>query len=95
MTQTLGVEWARHRIRVNAVAPGPIESPGAAAQLWKTPEAADRIRQRVPLGRWGQPAEVANAVVFLASPLAAYITGETLTVDGGAWIGAGPYAFLE
>jgi NAD(P)-dependent dehydrogenase (short-subunit alcohol dehydrogenase family) len=95
MTQTLGVEWARHRIRVNAVAPGPIETTGAARQLWNSPEAEERIRRRVPLGRWGKAVEVANAVAFLASPLAAYVTGETLTVDGGAWIGAGPYAFLE
>src|SRR5918993_1841118 len=43
MTQTLAVEWAKHRIRVNAIAPGPIETPGAARQLWSTPEAIDRI----------------------------------------------------
>jgi NAD(P)-dependent dehydrogenase (short-subunit alcohol dehydrogenase family) len=94
MTQTLGVEWARHRIRVNAVAPGPIESPGAARQLWNTPEAVERISRSVPLGRWGQPSEVADAVTFLASPLSSFITGETLTVDGGAWMGRGPYGFL-
>jgi NAD(P)-dependent dehydrogenase (short-subunit alcohol dehydrogenase family) len=94
MTQTLGVEWARHRIRVNAVAPGPIESPGAAKQLWSSPEAVERIRRMVPLGRWGQPAEIADAVTFLASPLAGFITGETLTVDGGTWMGKGQYGFL-
>jgi NAD(P)-dependent dehydrogenase (short-subunit alcohol dehydrogenase family) len=95
MTQTLGVEWARHRIRVNAVAPGPVESPGAAKQLWSTPEAVERIGRMVPLGRWGKASEVADAVTFLASPLSAFITGETLTVDGGAWMGREPYAFLE
>jgi NAD(P)-dependent dehydrogenase (short-subunit alcohol dehydrogenase family) len=94
MTQTLGVEWADRGIRVNAVAPGPIESPGAAKQLWSSPEAVERIGRAVPLGRWGEPGEVANAVVFLASPLAGFITGETLTIDGGAWLGKGPYGFL-
>ena len=70
MTQTLAVEWADHGIRVNAVAPGPIESPGAARQLWNTQAAVDRITAAVPLRRWGKPEEVADAVAFLASPLA-------------------------
>ena len=94
MTQTLAVEWARHRIRVNAVAPGPIESPGAAKQLWSTPEAVEKITRMVPLQRWGQPPEVADAVAFLASDGAAFITGETLTIDGGAWLGQGTFGFL-
>jgi NAD(P)-dependent dehydrogenase (short-subunit alcohol dehydrogenase family) len=95
MTQTLAVEWARHRIRVNAVAPGPIESPGAAKQLWNTPAAVERITRMVPLQRWGQPPEVADAVAFLASEGAAFITGETLTIDGGAWLGRGTFGFVD
>lgn len=94
MTQTLAVEWARHKIRVNAVAPGPIESPGAAQQLWNSPEAVARIAATVPLQRWGHASEVADAVAFLVSDHAAFITGETLTVDGGAWLGRGTYGFV-
>ena len=94
MTQTLAAEWAQHRIRVNAVAPGPVESPGAARQLWDTPEAVQRITDMVPLKRWGRPEEVADAVAFLTAPGSGYITGEILTVDGGAWLGRGTFGFL-
>jgi NAD(P)-dependent dehydrogenase (short-subunit alcohol dehydrogenase family) len=95
MTQTLAVEWAPYRIRVNAVAPGPIESPGAARQLWARPGTMERITESVPLGRWGTPQEVADAVLFLVSSHAAYITGDVLTVDGGQWLGRGPFDFLS
>ena len=94
MTQTLASEWAAHRIRVNAVAPGPIESPGAAKQLWNTPEAVQRITESVPLKRWGRPDEIADAVAFLVAPNSGYVTGEILTVDGGAWMGKGIYRFV-
>ena len=93
LTQTLAVEWARHRIRVNAVAPGPIESPGAAKQLWSTPEAVEKITESVPLRRFGKPEEVADAVTFLVSEHAGYITGEVLTIDGGAWLARGTFGF--
>ena len=95
MTQTLAAEWARHAIRVNAVAPGPIESPGAAKQLWNSPEAVKRITEMVPLRRWGKPDDVADAVTFLVSDHAGFITGEILTVDGGAWMGKGTFGFLD
>jgi NAD(P)-dependent dehydrogenase (short-subunit alcohol dehydrogenase family) len=94
ITQTLAVEWARHQIRVNAVAPGPIESPGAAKQLWDTPDAVQRITDMVPLRRWGTPGEVADVVAFLVSPHAGFITGEIVTIDGGAWLGRGTFAFV-
>ena len=96
MTQTLAAEWAPHGIRVNAVAPGPIEaSPGAAEKLWNNQAAIDRITQMVPLKRWGKPSEVADAVAFLAAPQSGFITGEILTVDGGTWLGRGTFGFTE
>jgi NAD(P)-dependent dehydrogenase (short-subunit alcohol dehydrogenase family) len=95
LTQTLAVEWARHGIRVNAVAPGPIEaSPGAARQLWNTPDAVDRITAMIPSGRWGRPGDVADTVAFLAAPSTGFITGEVLTVDGGTWMNKGTFGFL-
>lgn len=93
MTQTLAVEWAPHQIRVNAVAPGPIESPGAARQLWSSDAAVAALTESVPLRRWGRPEEIADAVSFLVSPHAAYITGDVLTVDGGQWLNRG-FGFL-
>ena len=94
LTQSLAVEWARHRIRVNAVAPGPIESPGAAKQLWNTADDVQKITEMVPLKRFGKPEEVADAVTFLVSEHAGYITGEVLTIDGGAWLARGSFGFL-
>jgi NAD(P)-dependent dehydrogenase (short-subunit alcohol dehydrogenase family) len=95
MTQTLAVEWASHGIRVNAIAPGPIESSGAAKQLWASDEAIKRITNMVPLRRYGKPEEVADAVAFLVSAHAGFITGEILTIDGGAWLGRGTFGFLD
>jgi NAD(P)-dependent dehydrogenase (short-subunit alcohol dehydrogenase family) len=95
MTQTLAVEWASHGIRVNAIAPGPIESRGAAKQLWDTDEAVERITSMIPLRRWGKPEEVADTLAFLVSAHAGFITGEILTIDGGAWLGRGTFGFLD
>jgi 3-oxoacyl-[acyl-carrier protein] reductase len=74
------LEYGRHGIRVNAVSPGLVDRPGLATD-W--PEGVDRWKGAAPLTRLGTPTDVANACVFLASPLAAWITGHNLVVDGG------------
>lgn len=83
MTRSLACEWAKHGIRVNAIAPGYIMTPGVAALEQAGVRDFDAIRQRAPIGRLGEPGEIARAVLFLASSGASYITGTTYRVDGG------------
>ncbi len=82
LTTATAVELAPHGVRVNAVAPATIQTPFVQGGL-DTKEQQDRANARVPMGRFGQPNDVVGAIVFLASPLASYITGHTLVVDGG------------
>ena len=82
LTKAMAVELAPLNIRVNAVAPTFIDTPMTAPFLAK-PEFREWVTSRIPLGRLGTPAEVAAAVVFLASPASSLITGASLTVDGG------------
>ena len=89
MTRTLAVEWARHGIRVVAVAPGPFDSEGAADRLWPSEHLEDRVRRAIPLKRFASREEVAEACGWLVSDAASYVTGECLTMDGGAWLGRG------
>jgi len=89
MTRTLAVEWARHGIRVVAVAPGPFDSKGAADRLWPSADLEERGRRSIPLERFAAREEVAGACAWLVSDGASYVTGECLTIDGGAWLGRG------
>ena len=82
LTKSLAIAWAADGIRVNALAPGWIETL-LTMPLTNDPARRQAIIERTPLGRWGKPADVAGAALFLCSPAAAFITGVILPVDGG------------
>ncbi|PZF77968.1 2-deoxy-D-gluconate 3-dehydrogenase [Aestuariivirga litoralis] len=82
LTKSLAIAYAADGIRVNAVAPGWIETPLTAA-LRSNEERNAAILARTPLGRWGKPEDIAGGVLFLSSPLAGFITGTVLAIDGG------------
>jgi 3-oxoacyl-[acyl-carrier protein] reductase len=84
-TATQAAMYAKDGVRVNGVAPGSIEFPGGVWDRRKTdnPSLYNAILRSIPFGRLGHPEEVANVVLFLASPLASWITGQTIVVDGG------------
>ena len=82
MTRMLAIEWAAQNIRVNAIAPTTVMTPSRQALL-NDPKAKEAMLSRIPTGRFATPEEIGAAVVYLASPAAASVTGHTLTVDGG------------
>ncbi len=82
LTKSLAIAYASDEIRVNAVAPGWIATPLTEA-LRNDPERSRTLIERTPMGRWGQPQDIASAALFLCSPAAAFITGTILNVDGG------------
>jgi 2-dehydro-3-deoxy-D-gluconate 5-dehydrogenase len=84
LTKALANEWASGGLTVNAVAPGYVVTDNTAP-LREDPSREAEIRDRIPAGRWGEPEDVAAAVVFLASPAARYVNGHVLVVDGG-WL---------
>ena len=86
ITRHLAVEWAQYNIRVNAVAPGSVETKIRAALLAADPVRREANIAKVPMGRFGTPEDMAGAVSYLASPAAAYVNGHVLAVDGGLTI---------
>lgn len=96
LTRTLGCEWAAAGVRVNAIAPGYISTPLTQALIEQGRLDPKKIIRRTPMGKMGQPKHIADAMLFLASGQAAFITGVTLPVDGGytSW-GAPSDAFNE
>jgi NAD(P)-dependent dehydrogenase (short-subunit alcohol dehydrogenase family) len=83
LTKIMAVEWAKYNIRVNAVSPGPITTP-MTDSVYNTEKLRKGRAKAIPLNRFGNPEEVAKAVVFLASDDASYITGHALAIDGGS-----------
>ena len=83
MSRELAVQFAREKIRVNALCPGPVNTPLLIELFAKDPERAARRLVHVPMGRFGEPEEIANAVLFLASDDASFVTATTFMVDGG------------
>lgn len=95
LTRTLGAEWASRGVRVNAVCPGFIDTPQSRERLWPEEWIKELLLSEVPGGRFGTEEDVANAVLYLASPLAAYVNGEVLVVDGGESLGKGALRVIE
>jgi len=95
MTRSLAVEWARHRIRLNAIAPGPFPTEGAFSRLLPSADLEEKARNWHPMKRFGRPEELANLAVYLVSEQAEYVNGECVIMDGGEWLrGAGEFNSL-
>lgn len=91
LARNLAVEWGRHNIRTNCIAPGIVRTDFARA-LWENPETYKQAVETYPLGRIGEPDEVAGVAVMLAARAGNFITGQVFTVDGGATISGGRYS---
>ena len=90
LTKSLAVEWAKHRINVNAIAPGITETEGLKTEMIYDKKTLKELKETIPLHRYASPKEIADSVTFLVSPAADYITGHTLVVDGGQILGNWP-----
>ena len=95
LTRSLGVEWAKHGVRVNAIAPGPIDVPQTRERLWPTPEMERKVLASIPTGSFGSEEDVSALVLLLASELGRNITGEVIVSDGGQSLGKGALDMLD
>lgn len=86
LSRALAVEWAPHKIHVNTISPGPIGGTEGVRKLYEDRGALEQQLRRVALGRLGEPDDIANAAVYLASPAGNFITGADIIVDGGRWL---------
>jgi NAD(P)-dependent dehydrogenase (short-subunit alcohol dehydrogenase family) len=84
--RSLAIEWARDRIHVNSISPGPIDGTEGVKRLYEDRDALDLQKRRVALGRLGAPRDIAWAAAYLASPAGDFVTGADLVVDGGRWL---------
>ena len=91
LTRTLAVEWARHKIRVNAIAPGPVHTAGASERLFPDEAIAEGIRKTIPLRRFATLEEIAQAASYMLSDYSSYMTGENFVLDGGQWLSGADY----
>jgi NAD(P)-dependent dehydrogenase (short-subunit alcohol dehydrogenase family) len=85
LARNLAIEWGPHNIRVNCIAPGLVRTDFARA-LWENPKLLEQTEKRTPLRRIGDPDDIAGAAVFLASRAGAWLTGQTIVIDGGVTI---------
>ena len=95
MTRTLAAEWGPFGIRVNAIAPGPIHTEGTDKNLWSVADIEKNVAAHVPLGRLGEPDDVARAALWLCSDEADWVSGAALPVDGAHWLHGGTLHFRD